>query len=140
MNKNESDERGVMMGILIQTLIVSLIGVVILYKVVKMRNRHVESRFEWYQNKIDNNEFVKGVVTKKDVIGNDYYIEIDNQNRFKVEGLKMYNALSLNQTYKVLVEDKEIKYIDGNTTLEEAVEKDVGAMNVKAYKKRKRSD
>ncbi|PTK47091.1 hypothetical protein BUZ69_04450 [Staphylococcus saprophyticus] len=126
------------MGVLIQTLIVSLIGVVILYKVVKMRNRLVESRFEWYQNKIDNNEFVKGVVTKKDVTGNDYYIEIDNQNRFKVKGLKMYNALSLNQTYKVLVEDKEIKYIDGNTTLEEAVEKDVGAMNVKAYK-RKRS-
>ena len=86
-------------------------------------------RKQWFQDKIDNNELVEGIVTKRDVMTNvrgglfstetnyNYYIEIDNHYRYKVKSLKEYNALPLNQPCKVLVVNEEIMYIEGYTDL-----------------------
>lgn len=123
------------MEVLIKPLIIALIMLVVGGVVVAMTIKKASrQKRAWLQSKIDNDEFVEGVITKRDVMteinGNfldtstsyNYYIELDNHRRLQVKSLKEYNALPLNQYCKVLVDNDEvIIYIEGYTNLDKAI-------------------
>ncbi|HDJ7348105.1 TPA: hypothetical protein PRL34_001961 [Staphylococcus aureus] len=79
--------------------------------------------------KLNSGEYIEGYVTNREDIAysdgiifttlkHEYFIEIDNQYRFRVNSLTKYNALPLHQKCKVVTKDEDINYIEGYTKLE----------------------
>lgn len=81
------------------------------------------------QKKIENKEYIEGIVTKKQAVPKDfsitkwkweydYLIEIDNGNPLYAKTLKQYNAIPLNKPCKVVTFGEKIMYLEGYTKLE----------------------
>lgn len=88
-----------------------------------------KSNLRRIKTKLNSGEYIEGYVTNRADIAysdgiifttlkHEYYIEIDNHYRFRVNSLKKYNALPLHQKCKVITTDETIVYIEGYTKLE----------------------
>jgi len=96
-------------------MLVLAIGVIMLGLLII---RAKQKKRKWLKTKIENDEFIEGVVTNKKVMENEnYFIELDNQYMYKARFLKDYNALPLNISCKIIVGGEYIRYIEGFTTL-----------------------
>lgn len=88
-----------------------------------------KSNLRRIKTKLDEGDYIEGYVTDREVVTysegiisktlkHEYYIEIDNHYRFRVNSLKKYNALPLHQKCKIITTDETIVYIEGYTKLE----------------------